>query len=314
MSHGAIAQNIGERAVCIFEPLEAPVSNVAKAVELLSEFLDNKCIFMILACTDGVPEQNLAHLCKLSKQFNIAKNCIFIEQHDGSFINYIEDISNFVPSRLNISLMPQEFFSKLLDYACNAYDDGDHEAVMRTVEPLLKPLYMRIRTQHNFSRSLLAQALNLVGMTHRDIGHDDDAAACFELSLTLLREIEDYEAIKSVLANLGITLALSRPVDPRKIELAIRHLNEVTQLNPRDDEAWLYLANSYLEQFRITSAQSLLRRALRAYEKAYSIAPTSEIEQCMDALKAQMGIRNQAISAHRAAQSPQDSRFNAGQR
>ena len=294
LSHGAVAQNIGERAVCLFEPLESPVSNLDKAVELLSEFLENKFIFVILASTDNVSEQNLAHLGMICRRFNIARNCIFIEQPGGTFINYIEDASNFVPARLAVEHIPQEFFSKMLDYASNAYEEGDYEAVMRTIEPLLQPLYMRIRAAHNFPKLLLAQALNLVGMTHRDTGHDDDAVACFELSLTLLREIEDYEDIKQVMANLGITLALTRPIVPRKIDLAIRYLNEVTQLNPRDDEAWLYLANSYLEQYRITNAQSLLRRALKAYEKAYNLVPTSDIEQCMNALKSQIGIRSQS--------------------
>ena len=296
LSHGAVAQNIGERAVCLFEPLESPVANCDKAMELLADFLNSKSVFLILGNTDQVPEQNLAHLGILCRTFKIPQNCIFIEQADGSFINYIEDSKDFVPSRLVVERMPQNFFSQILDYACGAYDEGDYEAVMRTIEPLLQPIYHRIRTAHNFSKLLLAQALNLVGMTHRDIGHDDDAVACFELSLALLREIEDYEAIKSVMANLGITLALSRPVSPRKIELAIRHLNEVTQLNPRDDEAWLYLANSYLEQYRMTNANSLLRRALRAYEKAYDIAPNAEIEQCMAALKTQIGGRSHSIA------------------
>ena len=315
LSHGAVAQNIGERAVCLFEPLESPVSNLDKAVELLSEFLENKSIFVILASTDNVPDQNLAHLGKICRHFKIARSSIFIEQPGGTFINYIEDASNFVPSRLAVEHIPQDFFSQMLDYACNAYDEGDYEAVMRTIEPLLQPLYMRIRAMHNFPKLLLAQALNLVGMTHRDTGHDDDAVACFELSLTLLREIEDYEAIKSVMANLGITLALTRPIQPRKIDLAIRYLNEVTQLNPRDDEAWLYLANSYLEQFRITNAQSLLRRALKAYEKAYNLAPTSEIEQCMYALKSQIGIHSQtnALSECPAPQR-RDPRSNASAR
>lgn len=292
LSHGAVAQNIGGHAVCLFEPLESPVANVDKAMDLLAEFLDKKFVFVILASTEAVPEQNLAHLGALCKKFSIPRNCIFIEQPNGTFINYIEDVNNFVPARLAVEFIPQNFFSKILDYACNAYDEGDYEAVMRTVEPLLQPLYVRIRALHNFPKLLLAQALNLVGMTHRDIGRDDDAVACFDLSLTLLREIEDYEAIKSVMANLGITLALTRPVVPRKIELAIRYLNEVTQLNPRDDEAWLYLANSYLEQFRITNAQSLLRRALKAYEKAYNLTPTAEISQCMDALRSQIGMRH----------------------
>ena len=289
LSHGAVAQRIGERAVCLFEPLETAIHHIDKAVELMAEVLENKTIFIILANTDNVPSANLAHLNPICSRFHIAKTCFYIEQPDGSFINYVEDTRDFVPARLDAMRMPQNFFSDLLDYAHNAYDDGDYEAVYRTLAPLLDTLYTRVRTQKDFPRVLVAQALNLMGMTHRDAGNDDAAISCFDCSLVLLREIEDYEAIKSVKANLGITLALSRPVTQPKIEQAIRHLNEVTQLNPRDDEAWLYLANSYLEQFRITGAQSLLRRAYRAYEKAYDIAPSPEIASCMEALNLQMG-------------------------
>ena len=291
MSHGAVAQNIGERVVCLFEPLENPVSNIIKAVEGLKDVFKDKTVFIIMANTANVDDDLLDHLAPICKEFNVSKKCLFIEQNNHSFINYIEDVNDFVPERINVDKMPQDFFSKILDYAYDAYDEGDHEAVIRTIDPLLQPLYIRIRNKHNFPKILLAQALNLMGMTHRDVSQDEQAIACFNLSLTLLREIEDYDAIKSVMANLGITLALSKPVNIKKLDLAIRHLSEVTQLNPRDDEAWLYLANSFLEKYRLTNATSLLNRSLRAYEKAYALAPTQEIHSCMDALKRQIGGR-----------------------
>ncbi len=289
LSHGAIAQRIGEKAVCLFEPLESAVQNIDKALELISEVLADKTIFIVLANTDNADPDKLSHLSPVCQRYHIPRNCIYIEQPDGSFINYIEDMNDFVPSRLDPMRIPQNFFSGMLDYAHQAYDEGDHEAVLRTIAPLLPALSERALYYNNFPKILLAQALNLMGMTYREIDRDNDAIACFDQSLTLLRKIEDYEAIKSVMANLGITLAISRPVTQPKIELAIRHLNEVTQLNPRDDEAWLYLANSYLELYRITNAQSLLRRALRAYDKAYDLAPTDEIASCMDALQRQIG-------------------------
>lgn len=289
LSHGAVAQNIGERVVCLFEPLENAVSNVDKALDGLSGVFDNKTVFVITANTEDAESEKLAHLGALCKRFKVQSTCLFIEQSDGSFINYTEDSRDFVPSRIDVTQMPQTFFSDLLDYAYGAYDEGDYEAVLRTIEPLMETLYHRIREQRDFPKVLLAQALNLLGMTHRTIGHDEDAIACFELSLTLLREIEDYEAIKSVLANLGITLALFKPVTLPRIDQAIRHLSEVIQLNPRDEEAWLYLANSYLEKYRLTSATSLLNRALRAYERSYALAATEEKKSCMEALRKQIG-------------------------
>lgn len=292
LSHGAVAQRIGERAVCLFEPLESNVQNIDKALELLDEIFQNKTIFIVLSNTDIVDPEALTHISPICQKYHIPKTCLYIEQGDGTFINYLEDVNDFVPSRLNPFCMPQNFFSEMLDYAHNAYDEGDFEAVLRTVAPLIAPLCHRVRVMGNFPKILLAQALNLMGMTQRDIGNDNEAVDCFDTALNLLREIEDYEALKSVMANLGITLALSKPVTQPKIELAIRRLTEVTQLNPRDDEAWLYLANSYLELYRLTSAQSLLKRALRAYDKAYDLAPTDEIASCMAALEKQIGGRS----------------------
>ena len=296
LSHGAVAQRIGERAVCIFEPLETPVQHVDKAIELLTDVLNKKNIFIVLADNPDASPECYAHINAFCKAFNIPKSCVYIEQSDGAFFNYIEDAENYVPARIHPMKMPKEFFAKMLDYAHSAYDEGDHDAVLRTIEPFINPLIARVQ-QANFPKVLLAQALNLMGMTYREIGNDDAAISSFDYALNLLRKIEDYEAIKSVLANLGITLALARPLTQSKIERAIRHLNEVVQLNPRDDEAWLYLANSYLELYRMTNAQSLLRRANRAYEKAYELAPTTEIASCIEALNRQIGGRKAAANA-----------------
>ncbi|MCL2325321.1 MAG: tetratricopeptide repeat protein [Proteobacteria bacterium] len=288
LSHGAVAQRIGERALCIFEPLEMAVENVDRAIEAIAELVKDKTVFFVLANTDRADEKALAHVAPICAQYGIPKLNLFIEQPDGAFANYFEDMRDFVPGRIDVRLMPEQFFSDLLDYAHDAYDEGDNETVMRVLAPIVWPVHERT-LQTAFSKVLSAQALNLIGMTHRDLGQDEAAVHCFEASLDLLRAAEDYEAIKSVKANLGITLALIRPATLPVIESAIRHLHEVTQLNPRDDEAWVYLANTYLEQFRFTSGQSLLRRALRAYEKAYALAPTHEVAACMEALVRQLG-------------------------
>lgn len=288
LSHGAVAQRIGERAVCLFEPLLNPVLNVQKALEQLSELFNNKTIFIILSSTENTSDDLLAHIAPLCKQFHIPKTCVFIEQPSGAFANYIEDAHDFVPERLDIMQIPQTFFEKLLDYAHHAYDEGDHEAVLRSLAPMMGPLSQRIQASKDFPAIMVAQALNLVGMTYRDIDDDDNAIAAFDRSLQILNKIEDYEAIKSVKANLGITLALSRPMTLEKLEAAIFHLNQVTQLNPRDDEAWLYLANSYLELYRINNKQSLMGRALRAYQKAYELNPGEDIASCIEALQRQI--------------------------
>lgn len=291
LSHGAVAQRIGERAVCLFEPLTTAVQNVDKSLELISELFASRTVFIVIASTDEVSDDKLAHLGAICKKCHIPKSCLYIEQADGTFFNYIEDMRDYVPSRLNPDYLPKTFFSEMLDYAHKAYDEGDYEAVLRTIEPLMSKLHYRAQVLRNFPKVLVAQALNLMGMTYRDIDRDDDAIVAFTLSLNYLREIEDYEALKSVLANLGITLALAKPLTQPRIELAIRRLNEVTQLNPYDDEAWLYLANSYLELYRMTGAQSLPRRALRAYEKAYDLAANEEVAACIEALQRQIGIR-----------------------
>lgn len=285
LSNGAVIQKIGENAACLFDPLESPISNIDRALSLLADFFDKKNIFIILANTDNIPDENLSHLGPIAKRFNIPKSAIYIEQPDGSFFNYIEDINDYIPARLAPQNITQEFFSKFLDYACKAYDEGDYDAILRSIAPILPPLAQHAKDSKSFPILLIAQALNLVGMTCRDTGNDDNAIAAFTQSLALLQRIEDYNAIKAVKANLGITLALSSPLTPQKLQLAIFHLKEVTNLDPTDDEAWLYLASSYIEQFKITNKQSLLGRAARAYRKAYEISANPLAEQCLAALE-----------------------------
>lgn len=288
-SHGAIAQRIGQNAVCLFEPLETPIADVENALSQIDDIMQNRTIFVILSNLDECAHENMAHIGPLCHRYGVAKTNIYIEQPDHSFINYIENARDYVPARIDANRMPPAFFTEIFDYAQDAYDRGDYEAVLRTIDPLIRPLLDRMRLTANFPPLLIAQALNLIGMTQREIGCDDRAVNAFEASLAILQQIEDYNAIKSVKANLGITLALSTPTTLPKIELAIRHLNEVTQLNPRDAEAWLFLANSYIEQFRLTNAKSLLGRALRAYDKSYEIEPAQDVALCMRELERQMG-------------------------
>ncbi len=304
LSHGAVAQRIGENTICLFEPLEKKIEALDKAIASYAEILENKMAFIILENTSDVPMERLSHLSPICKRFHIPQTNIFIRQADDTFVNYIEDVNDYVPSRIDVSLMPESFFTQLLDYVHHAYDEGDTETVMRVMGPIMGDLYTRVHTDRRFSKLLAAQAFNLMGMTNRDLEHDNEAICCFEASLSLLRVIEDYEAIKSVQANLGISLALARPVTPVRIEQAIRHLNEVTQLNPTDDESFVYLANSYLEQFRLTKKQSLLRYALRSYERAQALAPSNEIASCISMLKSQIGIKPQVATVGHDA-SPQ---------
>lgn len=288
LSHGGVAQRVGESAICFFEPLENNVMNVDRAIEAVAELIENKTVVFVLANTEHADHEALDHIAQICCHYDIPKSHIFIEQSFGDFVNYIEDTKDFVPERIDVDKMPEAFFSELFEYAHDAYDRGDNDCVVRVLLPLLEPLFERVSTRQDFSKLLLAQALNLMGMCNRDLECDDEAVACFDASLFLLRQVEDYEAIKSVKANLGITLALSRPLTLAKNELAIRHLGEVTQLNPRDDEAWLYLANTFLEQFRMTQAQSLLKRAMRAYEKVQALKPSRDVELCMHALRTQI--------------------------
>ena len=296
LSHGAVAQRIGENTICLFEPLEKKIEAMDKALASYAELLENKVVFIILENTSDVPMERLSHLAPICARFNIPQTNIFIHQESDAFVNYIEDVHDYVPSRIDVSLMPESFFSQLLDYVHHAYDEGDTETVMRVLGPLMGDLYTRVHNDKRFSKLLAAQAFNLMGMTNKDLDHNNEAICCFEASLGLLRIVEDYEAIKSVQANLGISLALAKPVTPARIEQAIRHLNEVTQLNPTDDESFVYLANSYLEQFRFTKKQSLLRYALRAYERAQELAPNDLIASCISILKKQIGVRPQVAT------------------
>jgi len=291
LSHGAVAQRIGEKTVCIFEPLEKKIDAFDKAIDAYSEIISGKIAFFVLADTRGIDESVISHVWTVCDRFNISRKNVFIQQPDNTFVNYIEDINGFVPSRIDTASMPAEFFSSFLDYVHEAYDEGDTETVMRVLGPLMGGLYARAQGDRRFSKLLAAQAFNLMGMTNRDLGHDEEAIHCFEASLMFLRIIEDYDAIKSVQANLGISLALMRPVTPQHIELAIRHLNEVTQLNPYDDECWVYLANSYLEQYRITKKNGLLRHAYRAYERAHALNSSEEIASCLAMLGKQLNVR-----------------------
>lgn len=309
LSHGAVAQRIGEQAVCIFDPLENPIINVDKAIVQLQEFLGNKTVFLILSDIDAVSDEYLSHIGPICRHFHIPKSHIYIEQNDKTFINYIENANDFVPARLNTDTLSQMQFEQIFDYAQSAYDTEDYDAVLRTLQPLIVPLNRRAHIQKNFPLVQLAQALNLIGTTYRDIGNDDKAVDAFEFSLQLLQEIEDYEDIKSVKANLGITLALSSPITQPKIERAIRHLSEVTQLNPRDDESWVYLANSYLELYRFTYKRSLLNRALNAYRKAFELVPKHDVELCIQALEAQLSSSS-AVAASAENQVNASARFN----
>lgn len=294
-SHGAVAQRIGQNAVCLFEPLETPIADIDNALSQIDDIMQNRTLFVIISNLDECPPENMAHIGPLCRRYDVAKTNIYIEQPDHSFINYIENTRDYVPARIDVDQMPASFFSEIFDYAQDSFDRGDYEAVLRTVDPLIRPLLDRMRQRADFPPLLIAQALNLVGMTQREIGCDDRAVNAFEASLAILQQIEDYNAIKSVKANLGITLALSTPVTLPKIELSIRHLNEVTQLNPRDAEAWLFLANSYIEQFKLTNAKSLLGRALRAYGKSYEIEPAHDVALCMRELERQMGRSPRAL-------------------
>ncbi len=300
-SHGAIAQNIGEKAVCIFEPLEAPIQALDKALDDYEALIQNKVVFFILANTDDVPVENLKHINAIRRRFNIAKTNIFIRQADNTFVNYVEDVNNFVPSRIDVLRMPEQFFTQLLDYAHEAYDLGDTDTVLRVLGPLLNDLFARVQHDPRFSKLLAAQAFNLMGMTNRALEYDEEAIRCFEASLSMLRVIEAYDAIKSVQANLGISYALIRPTTPQSLDQAVRHLNEVTQLNPYDDESWIYLANTYLEQYRMTQKQGLIRHALRAYEHAEALAPSEEISLCVEKLRAKLGLDRAQQSANAAA-------------
>lgn len=301
-SHGAIAQNIGEKTVCIFEPLEAPIKALDKALNDYAALIENKVAFFILANTDDAEPENLKHINEIRRRFDIPKTNIFIQQADNTFVNYIEDVNNFVPSRIDAMKMPEQFFSQLLDYAHEAYDIGDTDTVLRVLGPLMNDLYARVCQDPRFSKLLAAQAFNLMGMTNRTLEYDEEAIRCFEASLGMLRAIEAYDAIKSVQANLGISYALIRPTTPVSLEQAVRHLNEVTQLNPYDNESWIYLANTYLEQYRLTQKQSLLRHALRAFEHAEAIEPTEDISLCVEKLRTRLGIdRANKIAADNAS-------------
>ena len=304
LSHGAVAQRIGEKTVCIFEPLEKKIDALDKAMDAYAEILAGKIAFFVLADPRGVENDKLAHIWTVCDRFGISRKNVFIQQSDNTFVNYIEEMNGFVPARIDATKMTSEFFSQFLNYVHDAYDEGDNETVMRVLGPLMGGLYVRAQNDRRFSKLVAAQAFNLMGMTNRDLGHDEEAIHCFDASLMFLRKIEDYEAIKSVQANLGISLALMRPVTPQHIELAIRHLNEVTQLNPYDDECWVYLANSYLEQYRLTKRSGLLRHAYRAYDRAHALNPSEEIASCLAMLGRQLGIQKNVQMASRAANAP----------
>ncbi len=312
LSHGAVAQRIGEKTVCIFEPLEKKIDAFDKALDAYAEIIDGKIAFFVLADSRGVDESVISHVWTVCDRFNISRKNVFIQQPDNTFVNYIEDLNGFVPARIDTTSMSAEFFSQFLDYVHEAYDEGDNETVMRVLGPLMGGLYARAQGDRRFSKLLAAQAFNLMGMTNRDLGHDEEAIHCFEASLMFLRAIEDYEAIKSVQANLGISLALMRPVTPQHIELAIRHLNEVTQLNPYDDECWVYLANSYLEQYRITKKNGLLRHAYRAYERAHALNASQEIASCLEMLGKQLSVKPNTQSVQSAVSMGSKKSYMAG--
>lgn len=281
LSHSAVAQRIGHQALCIFEPLSMPVENVERAIECLAPLVSDKSTFFVLESTEFAEPECLNHIPKICAEFKIPQTHVFIRQTDGSFINYIEDIHNFAPSRLDPWQMPESFFSELLDYAQAAFDEGDSETVMRALAPLVEPLYERIQTRRDFAPILVAQALNLTGMTNRALEHEAQAVSCFEASYQILRKLEDYEAIKAVEANLGITLALMQTPTEATLNKAVHHLKDVTELNPKDDEAWLYLGHAYLKLYQLCHLGANLMRSKRAFAQAYALAPSPKLAQCL---------------------------------
>ncbi|MGI5828693.1 MAG: tetratricopeptide repeat protein [Bradymonadia bacterium] len=281
LSHSAVAQRIGQQALCIFEPLSLAVENVERAIECLAPLVEGNATFFVLESTEFAPDEFLSHIPRICEHFKIPQTHVFIRQCDGSFINYIEDIHNFTPSRIDPWQMSPAFFADLLDYAQTAFDEGDSETVMRALAPLMGPLYQRVSSRQDFPKVLLAQALNLTGMTNRALDHEQEAVACFDASYKILREIEDYEAIKAVEANLGITLALMRPANEKNLDRAVHHLKDVTELNPSDDEAWMYLGQAYLQLYQLNKVSANVMRAKRAFNQAYKLKPSAALEQCL---------------------------------
>ncbi len=299
--HGAIVHRVGQRGTLLVEPLLEVLSAPEALIEQITAAVGKSDVYLVM----GLPEQGnpklTAHIGQIIKALGIAPTHFFLRQEDGSFATHTEERRDFVPARLDANHIPLDFFGQMMDYAYARLDDGDPEAVLRTIAPLTEPLWLRTQ-RDDFPASLMAQALNLTGMANRAVDCGEEAVTCFQAALKLLKDQEDYEAIKAVECNLGIAMANTYPKDIDALMQACRHLHNVLSLDDNDINAWLCLAEAYRTRYELQgSGMSVLARADYAYRRVMELAPTESVKQALQDIAA---LRQRATKAQPAENTP----------
>src|SRR5690606_16423654 len=204
------------------------------------------------------------HVGTIIERMRVRPENLLLLQDDGSVHNHLEERRHYVPTRLDMGQVPESFVEGLLIYAQERFDASDPEAVLRTVGPLAGGLWDRVHRLHDFDPGVLARVLNLLGAANRMVFCYEEAVACFESSLKLLKAIEAYDAMPIVQGNLGQTvaaLARQRNNDPEQLRLATRHLQAAIRLDAEDLDIQRALVNVYLVRYQVEGSRSLLSRA-----------------------------------------------------
>ena len=293
-AHGAIGVLLGQRAGLLIEPLVASVRVPEQyAGELRRSFGDRR-VYLLHGCADGSDGTLTAHIRAVVKALDISPRHFFFFEPDGTSITCEEDQLNYAPARLDAANLPESFVDEMLSYAQARLNEGEPEAALRTLGPLAGPLWQRVVKHGGFDMMLLARVLNLLGAANRNVGSIDEASACFESALKLLKSAEDFESVQIVESNLGVTLLRRSNGNAELLLRASKHLKAAVQLDPDDTRSLRALADTYLTRYEVERSISLLSRAEHAYRQVAQMAPSEEVVALIDKVAKLKSLRRSA--------------------
>ena len=304
-AHGAIVARLAPQATLYIDPLLTSVEDAEAAAEALTPVCEGTHLIVVLgqapepaeATTTAVSEIS-AHIRPILHRFNVPPTHLFSLQDDGSYHNHLEDTQNFVPSRIDVACVPESFVQSILDYAIVRYDKGEPEAALRTLGPLAEGLWLRATESHSFDGFLLAQTLNLLGLSNRDAGTVEEAVTCFEHAIDLMRVDGDPQALQLIHRNLAETLTRLDD-DPRALASAAEHLRHAIHLDQRDVGAWLLLGQIYIQRHYLLGKRSMIERAKHAFRSGLKVAPNDDA--LLQALKEACALAKTSTPSQRIA-------------
>lgn len=284
VEHGAVLQRLGEDHVLYFDPLLRRVDHVQNLFHHVSCVVAKRSLHVVITGGDAEEDAELlAHIGPLVQQFSVPPTQLVVLQEDGTFHNHTEDQAHYVPAHIDAWHVPESFVTQMFTYAQERFDAGEPEAALRTLGPLAGPLWERIVGGVGFDRVLMAQVLNLLGLSNRLIGCLEEAVTCFDSALSLLRDVEAYQHLQVVEVNLGTTLlqhaSAANEVEPLRV--ATRHLQSAVRLDQDCAVAWQVLGEVFLTRHEMERSASMLARAEHAYTQAQRCDPRLDLTEPM---------------------------------